>query len=408
MVTKLVSEGSCAAFGRKIASGIALAFAVLMSWMSASSTANAQFSSTSFSSSSSSLSSSSSRLELYDVNSTNNAVRSAVGSEIYTARDWVRSIIAQRRLRYDPRTGRPVPAFAPEAEGGTYGPFDALGYAKSGMVTKAPPMAAPAASSWYVASWGQGSADQEHRDITFGGVGIPSRTTSYTGLGGIDVVKIGILKNSDALVVGVLGSETSTNTRSQVLNTSRSFTPGAGMYASYIDGGFSTDFSFLANFTTTDGVEGGAAFNNRATDSYVFTGNVQYKYDIPNGNWWVEPTVGISYTHMIQNIGGATLTDGNQTRFQGGARAGTEWMWGSTKVQPTLLAVAYNDVAIDTPHLVGVAFVGPTDEHYLWGKGTGKLNFQWTDKFSTFVEGEVRGRSDVIGYAGRIAARVTY
>jgi hypothetical protein len=72
------------------------------------------------------------------------------------------------------------------------------------------------------------------------------------------------------------------------------------------------------------------------------------------------------------------------------------------------MGLAYNDVAVETPHLVGIAFIGPTDEHYLWGKGTGKVNVQWTDKFSTFVEGEVRGRADVFGYAGRFAARYTF
>jgi hypothetical protein len=44
----------------------------------------------------------------------------------------------------------------------------------------------------------------------------------------------------------------------------------------------------------------------------------------------------------------------------------------------------------------------------LWGKGIGKVNVQWTDKFSTSVEGEVRGRADVFGYAGRLMARLTF
>ena len=44
----------------------------------------------------------------------------------------------------------------------------------------------------------------------------------------------------------------------------------------------------------------------------------------------------------------------------------------------------------------------------MWGKGIGKVNVQWTDKFSTYVEGEVRGRADVFGYAGRVAARYTF
>ena len=36
------------------------------------------------------------------------------------------------------------------------------------------------------------------------------------------------------------------------------------------------------------------------------------------------------------------------------------------------------------------------------------IDVQWTDKFSTYAEGEVRGRPHVLGYAGRVAARYTF
>jgi len=359
-----------------------------------------------FSSSFSSFSSSSLRAELLDVNLINESLRDSATTQIHSANDLVRYLLALRRLRIDPRTGRPITAFAPEAQ--VYDPFEALAYAKGGMVTKAPPAPAPAVSSWYVSAWGQGSGDQEHRDVRFGAGIINSRTTSFSGLGGIDVVKIGITSDSDALVIGLLGSATSTRTHALVDNVTKSSTPGAGMYVSYINGGFSADYSFLANFTSTDGIEAGVLFTNRDTDSYVSTANMQYKYDVPGGNWWVEPTAGFSYTRMYQHIVGVLLTDGQQLRLQAGARVGTEWTYGAVKVQPTLFGVAYSDVMVDLPHLVGIPFIGPTDEHYLWGKGVGKVNVQWTDKFSTFIEGEVRGRADVIGYAGRVAARYTF
>lgn len=38
-----------------------------------------------------------------------------------------------------------------------------------------------------------------------------TRSTSLTGIGGVDVVKIGIFGASDALVIGGLGSYTSTH-----------------------------------------------------------------------------------------------------------------------------------------------------------------------------------------------------
>jgi len=417
MVTGDGIEGRCLAFGRKIASGVAFVFAILASWMWLGGAANAQspkvfFSSSapfpSFpSSSSSSCSSHSGCVDQYDVNSANNTARSDWESHAFDSHDWARGIVAQRRLRINPRTGRPIAGFAAEVE--PYDPIEALGYAKGGMVTKAPPAPAAVASSWYFAAWGQGSYDHEDRDVKFLGATISSRTTSITGLGGFDMLKIGITSDSDALVIGFMGLYTSTRTHLAPADSSRSSTPGGGVYASYINGGFSADFSFLANFTNTDGVAGGAAFTNHDTDSYVSSANVQYKYDMPN-NWWYEPTIGLSHTRMYQDlhIAGLFLTDGQQWRFQAGMRAGTEWTYGAVKVQPTLTGLAYTDASVETPHPFGVAFVGPTDEHYVWGKGIGKVNVQWTDKFSTYVEGEVRGRADVFGYAGRVAARYTF
>ena len=41
-------------------------------------------------------------------------------------------------------------------------------------------------------------------------------------------------------------------------------------------------------------------------------------------------------------------------------------------MQPTLTGLAYTDASVETPTPFGVAFVGPTDEHYVWGKGTRK------------------------------------
>jgi hypothetical protein len=346
-------------------------------------------------------------IDKYDVNSANGTANSALQSHVYDAsHDWIRGILAQRRLRIDPRTGRPIAAFAPEVQ--PYDPIEALGYAKGGMVTKAPPAPAPAASSWYFAAWGQGAYDHEDRDVRFNGAIISSRTTSMTGIGGFDMAKIGITSNSDALVIGFMGMDTSTRTDLFPTSATHSVTPGVGMYVSYINGGFSADYSFLANFTTTDGVETGVPFTDRETDSYVSTANVQYRYDMPN-NWWYEPTVGITHTRMYQRIApGIFLTDGQQWRVQGGVRAGTEWAYGAVKVQPTLTGLAYTDTQVEMPHPFGTTFIGPTDEHYIWGKGVGKVNVQWTDKFSTYVEGEVRGRADVFGYAGRLAARYTF
>ena len=189
------------------------------------------------------------------------------------------------------------------------------------------------------------------------------------------------------------------------MNT-RARTPGGAFYVAYINGGFSTDFSFSANFTSADTLTAGVVVvANQSTDSYTSTGNVQYRFDM-SPNWWWEPTVGASYTSIHVDIPG--FVDGHSLRLQGGARVGTDLMYGTVKVTPTLQGLAFGDVNVETPRLAGTTFVGATDEGFLWGKGIGKVNVQWTDKFSTSVEGEVRGRADVIGYAARAMARLTF
>ena len=82
-----------------------------------------------------------------------------------------------------------------------------------------------------------------------------------------------------------------------------------------------------------------------------------------------------------------------------GARTGTEWSWGTVRVQPTLGGYVYSDVDVETIHTYGFFFTLPTDKGYLWVKGTGKLNVQWTDKFSTSIEGEARHRPRVTDQA---------
>jgi hypothetical protein len=302
-----------------------------------------------------------------------------------------------------------------------YDPFEsmALGYAK-GMPTKARPQPAAPPSSWLYSIWAQASTDYEKR--TYDSLGLPAVTKnqSNTGVVGFDVVKIGVATASDAFVIGGFYTETSTHTAQTSggvgLNpaATRSVTPGGGIYASYIVGGFSADFSFVYTATnsrfigiTNQPRAAGTFAGFRDTDGLSFNFNMQYKYDLSK-DWWVEPTIGFSVTESHANQAGTANTDGNVRRFQGGARVGTEWSWGAIRVQPTVGGYVASDVNVETIHPLGFFFALPTDQGYLWVKGTGKLNFQWTDKFSTSIEGEARHRANVDGYAGRFMARYTF
>jgi hypothetical protein len=50
-------------------------------------------------------------------------------------------------------------------------------------------------------------------------------------------------------------------------------------------------------------------------------------------NWWVEPTVGSSWTYTFEDMG---ISNEEIFRVQGGIRAGTSVMWGNMKVEPRL------------------------------------------------------------------------
>jgi len=145
--------------------------------------------------------------------------------------------------------------------------------------------------------------------------------------------------------------------------------------------------------------------------NYTSAGNINYRFDLAH-NWWIEPTAGISYTSTRWDTPSKILgmQDGETFRVQAGSRFGTSTVWGKTTVEGSVTGLAYSDVAINGGSLavaVGAPLV-PTDQGKVFGQGIGKLNFIWTPQISSYVEGEVRGRDGVIGYAGRIGARYSF
>lgn len=323
-------------------------------------------------------------------------------SNIQGVRDGV-----QRYLRQRPIGGAPALAFSgqPQREFAADNPFASLAYAKA---TKGPAPLATAPPSYFISVWAQGSHDHERRSTFLNVTSTASTTISNTAVAGLDYVKIGVAQAADAFVIGAFGTHTHT-TSSIVANnfegpaSTRSNSNGGGMYASYINGGFSTDFTLV--ITSTDSAVTSAIVTQTDIDSWNASFNMQYKWDLP-ANWWVEPTGGFSVTQS--HLSTRNTTDGNIRRMQGGVRTGTEFAFGSVKVQPTLAGYVYSDVNNEIAHIVGFTFLHNNDKGYLWTKGVGKLNVQWTDKFSTSVEGEYRRRPDVEGYAGRVMARYTF
>jgi hypothetical protein len=347
---------------------------------------------------------------------TTTTVQTVVVSQQQSIRDFVQSFVRsilsgdqQRRLGGpNDELERRLRRFSGEPERNDpyalgYDPFEALalGYTKAPRKGPAP---APAAQSYFISTWAQGAHDHERRTNTFGGAPAGSTTTANTVVAGADVVKIGVAEQTDAFVIGGFGTWTTSHSASQQGVNTRSVTPGGGLYASYINGGFSSDVSVIIT-NTSSRFFAGAVPGAVDTDSLTMSFNTQYKFDLPS-KWWVEPTVGYSATVSNNNV--PNTVAGAVRRFQGGARVGTEFTYGTVRLEPTVTGLAYSDVDVETITANGVTFTGLSDKGYLWGKGIAKLNVVWTDKFSTSFEGEARGRADVFAYGARVMARYTW
>lgn len=277
-----------------------------------------------------------------------------------------------------------------------------MAYTKA-PVFKAPRPAPVQAIQWNV--WGQGFYDHERRDETEGGVDFGRRTRTHGGIGGIDLTKAGgWLLPADYMVVGLLGGYTKARVRNDDGSTATVRGPSAGFYSIWMNGGFSWDSNFKVDFFDLD--TSVAPFTGLELRNYSSSNNLNYRFDM--NPWWFEPTVGVTYSRLIwdDRASALGLTDGRQTRVQGGARVGTSWMWNNVRVDPTFTALAYSDVRIEGGTIAGVIAAGPSDEDKVFGQFIGKLGFDWGRGLSSFVEGEVRGRRDIVGTAVRGGLRL--
>jgi Autotransporter beta-domain len=137
--------------------------------------------------------------------------------------------------------------------------------------------------------------------------------------------------------------------------------------------------------------------------------NVRYKFDLPN-TWFIEPEVGATYTQTFTaNFGTQT---GDSTEVHGGARFGFETLWNTVRVQPQLTLAAFSVVSQSIvaganipnglpPGTPGAVATG-TQTGQIGGRASGKLNFLWTDRFSSWVEahGSTISGTDAYGASG--------
>ncbi len=331
-------------------------------------------------------------------------------------------------------------------------------------VVKAMPMKAPpipvydTGPRWGV--WAHGFGDYERRD-SLGAAGgatgpggqtlnIDLRQTARTGgmIGGVDLTFRNVFGGGDGLIVGLLGgymeSDISFNTTvtqtgaavSPIAGTGtasgkvRVSGPSAGVYYTYFNGGFSNDTTFKVDFLSiglnfTEVFAYNAGFGNPSVsgaggtdvNNFVVASNFQYRFPV-SSTVWIEPTAGFRYVNSqyAASAAGLGLQNGEAWRVQGGARIGFESMWNTTRITTTLTGLAYSDVSVVggviSDSATGGAFAGtavlPSDQGKVRGQGIARVNFDYGNGFSTFVQGEVRGGQGLFGAGGRAGVRYQF
>jgi hypothetical protein len=288
--------------------------------------------------------------------------------------------------------------------------FAALGYSgeqsdpKSPMAVKAP-QPPPQMTLVSYSAWTQGFVDYENRTGTFDGIDIGRNTLMVGGLAAADVTVQGVTSASDAIVFGLLTGDVTASVHNGDGSTARVDGPSLGAYSAYVNGPWSVDGTFKTDFfdlsENSAGVVAGLGLNN-----YVAAGNLNYKLEF--GSWWLQPTAGSNYTRTVWNAASKAfgMDDGTDVRVQGGARIGSAFDWSGVHFTETLTLLAYDDVLIEGGTLAVATGVplAPTDESRIFGQAIGRLEAQVNNNWSFNVEGEVRGRTDVYGIAGRLGA----
>jgi hypothetical protein len=207
--------------------------------------------------------------------------------------------------------------------------------------------------------------------------------------------------------------------------------PTAGLYVTYFNGGFSTDFLVKVDiFTLKEISTESLAFTNAGTGAGPFSSpfagsgstnllngtvadNLNYRFDL-SPRFWVEPTAGAQFTSTTYEAGAADLglADGLLVMVQGGVRLGTDFLIGNS-VQTTAIitGLAYDDVLVNGGFIGTLGFAGnnllaQVDQGQVRGRGVVALNFDLGQGVTAFVQGEARGGKGLFGAGGNAGVRV--
>jgi hypothetical protein len=291
------------------------------------------------------------------------------------------------------------------------------------------PGAAPASGSaaginfgptW--ATWVEGLGDFEKRNA-LNALDVGRTQDMYSAHAGVDATWTHPFLSSDFVVTGLVGSFGTTNVdlvdgvKLQVEG------PGAGVYAMYLNGGFSTDIVGKVDFLTLKEDFSGLALSpgtvltvagGGGTGSSIHltaagaAGNVQYKYKFGWG--FLEPTAGLQFTRIMwgDNAVPMGLKDASTLRLQGGARIGGAFQFNGVSIEPTFGLLAYSNVIAEGTTLatVGVPMQDPpTDKGLVRVEANPELNFNFANGYSAYLRGTVRAGSEMVGGGAKAGFR---
>jgi hypothetical protein len=233
--------------------------------------------------------------------------------------------------------------------------------------------------------------------------------------GGVDVIWNANTPVVDMLVVGALGSRTSSNVSTAFGLTGHLEGWGAGGYWMTTKGPWSFDaigkvdfyeFSPTSPFVLPAGVP-----SSFFLTTYSAAGDINYRIAWGFASF-IEPTIGASYVYTNNDMNVLGITHGDVVRVQGGARFGTSWTWYYVNVLATLKTLAYSNVSVSGVSVQGTAVgpIGPsfttsTDQGKLRGEVEGSLNFLLGNGYSTLVLGSVRFGSEYLAAGGKIGLK---
>lgn len=294
-----------------------------------------------------------------------------------------------------------------------------------------------------IGSWLEGYADWEkHDDVRPDRVGNQTRESYSTGLlAGLDAtdvprgIQLGILggynytqakfsptfgprrENDDGNVVD---DALTFNAKTAIEGTS------IGLYGSYFENtGFSADLLYkvdLYDLTQAESIasEGGCGniriFHNHGETSltnHIVASNFNYRWELGGGRW-IEPTVGLRYTHtsMGGNAVNLGLDDGDALRVQGGLRLGQVWSGpGNSVITTRLTGLLYSDVLVDgfvLPGLGTPAGIAEIDEGKLRVMGIAEAKIDLQNGATWYGQVDVRGGEDLIGVGGKVGVRMRW